>query len=118
MKKTGQERSQAVERELFRWTDARMTRWFPFRGVAKSGRVRKKGPDNETWSLSGPLRVRYMRVGEQGVLARAVLAQAHSSVDRKSGVSPSLPRQPLVLSLSLSLSLSLFFFRIRNPTFA
>ena len=47
LKKTGQERSQAVERALFRWTDARSTGWFPFHGVTKTSRVREKGSDNE-----------------------------------------------------------------------
>ena len=50
MKKTGQERSQAVERALFRWTDARRTGWFPFHGVIKSGRGGGKGPDDEAGS--------------------------------------------------------------------
>ena len=45
------ERSQAVERALFRWTDARRTWWCPFRDVIKAGRVRRKGPDNEAWIL-------------------------------------------------------------------
>ena len=47
MKKYGRERSQAAERVLFRWTDARRTEWFPFCGVPKSGRVSRKGLHNE-----------------------------------------------------------------------
>ena len=50
MNKAGWERSQAVERGLFWWTDARRTWWFPFDGITRSGRVVRKGPDNETWS--------------------------------------------------------------------
>ena len=55
MKKTGRERSQAVERALFPWTEGRRTGWLPFRGVTKSGRVRRKGPDKEAWSLASPV---------------------------------------------------------------
>ena len=47
MKRTGRERSQAVERALFRGTDARRTGWFPFRDVTKSGRVKREGSDHE-----------------------------------------------------------------------
>ena len=46
-KKTGRERSQAVERALFRWTRARRIGWCPFRGVTKAGGVRRKGPNTD-----------------------------------------------------------------------
>ena len=48
MKKTHRERLQAAKRVLFR----RRIGWFPFQGMTKSGRVRRKGLDNEAWSLS------------------------------------------------------------------
>ena len=47
-----EKRSQAVELALFRWTHARRTGWFPFCGVAQSGRVSRKRPDKEAnWYL-------------------------------------------------------------------
>ena len=37
---------------LLLWTDAQRTGWFPFCGVTKSGRVRRKELENEAWSLT------------------------------------------------------------------
>ena len=52
MKKMSQERLQAVETVLFQWKDVWRIGWFPYHCLTRSGRIRRKGPDNEAWSFS------------------------------------------------------------------
>ena len=89
VKKTGRESSQAVERALFRWTDARRTGWFPFRDVTKSGKVRRKGPDNEAcWSLTlnlttKTINIRMAKTGVVNVSCNNYMEQSQRQCPKK-----------------------------------
>lgn len=42
----------SLERVLFWWTDVCNVGLSPFRGMTKSARLIRKGPDNEAWTLA------------------------------------------------------------------
>ena len=66
MKKVGREGLQVLERALFRWTDVQGTGWFLFLSISNSGRVRRKGLDNEAWSYLHVVTIeRYRRQTER-----------------------------------------------------
>ena len=48
-------RWQAVERVLFQWTAVQKTAMMLLCGVTKYGRVRRKRPENEPWSLEAEI---------------------------------------------------------------
>ena len=88
MKKTGWERAQALERALFRRRDVWRTEWFPFHGITKSGRVRRKGLDKEAWGLSPELPRLYSTVMMTGELHQEKDQQAWSYQTEQTEVTP------------------------------